>query len=777
MRPSVWLAIFGGLFAFLLVGSASAFASTCEYPDLLPDVTTLPTTPFFYGTGPSLARGTDGYALVTTQYPYPQVFFHRLSDAGDLLDTTGVGVSGNAFPSGAVVVGTPTGYALAFASGRSSVIFVRMNPSGAPVPPFLEWPASDNSNGPGLAWNGSEFGLAWLDEQMHLVFRRIDADGTPIGDSMLVSDRPAVDVVLAAGPTGFAVAWHGSEVTSPNSISDILFRTLARDGTPVGPETLLTPYDISGYWPDVIAIGDGYAVAWDAYNGLSNWGLWLAIAAPDGVLEPPVQVWPHGGYAGGTAPALGWTGTELMVAWGTSSGDRRIQTRRLSPEGTLLDEQVALTPDEREAWLGGLIWAGDRFAMSWGNEDRQAKFGFVACDCPDADADTVSVCRSDCDDTAGTVHPGGLENCNGVDDDCDIQVDEGLDISITCGTGSCERTVVACVDGTVNTCVPGPPAAEACNGIDDDCDGTPDNGDADGDGSFDCVDCSPTIGSIHPGAPETCNGVDDDCNQIVDDLSGVMDADGDGIAGACDNCPSTSNPGQEDPDHDGVGDACDNCPMASNPSQADTDGDGTADACDLCPLSPYPTTDADGDGQGADCDNCPSVANAGQENSDFDAFGDACDRCPGFVNAFNDDADADTLGDACDNCRFTPNFDQTDADDDGEGNACDVDDGVLMVWVTYPDQVEWDYEPTFFLYDVYRGDLDRLRETGESTQDPAVVPLAGQFCGLADALLIDDPPPLGKAVFYLVAVTTASGYEGIGNDSAGNPRNNAHPCP
>jgi hypothetical protein len=58
-----------------------------------------------------------------------------------------------------------------------------------------------------------------------------------------------------------------------------------------------------------------------------------------------------------------------------------------------------------------------------------------------------------------------------------------------------------------------------------------------------------------------------------------------------------------------------------------------------------------------------------------------------------------------------------------------------------------------------------------------VVPLAGQFCGLTDSFLLDEPPPLGKGVFYLVAVTTSSGYQGIGNDSAGHPRLNAHPCP
>jgi len=135
------------------------------------------------------------------------------------------------------------------------------------------------------------------------------------------------------------------------------------------------------------------------------------------------------------------------------------------------------------------------------------------------------------------------------------------------------------------------------------------------------------------------------------------------------------------------------------------------------------------------------------------------------------------LGNVCDNCPFNPNPEQSDSDDDGEGDACDLNDGLLMIWVTRPDEVDWDSEPGFVFYDVYRGDLERLKATGESTQDPAIVPLAGQFCGQIDPFLVDDPPPAGKGVFYLVAVTTSSGYLDIGEDSTGQARQNPHPCP
>jgi putative metal-binding protein len=46
----------------------------------------------------------------------------------------------------------------------------------------------------------------------------------------------------------------------------------------------------------------------------------------------------------------------------------------------------------------------------------------------------------------------------------------------TCGLGACQRTVAACTNGSPNTCTPGNPTPETCNGIDDNCNGTVDDG-------------------------------------------------------------------------------------------------------------------------------------------------------------------------------------------------------------------------------------------------------------------------------------------------------------
>ena len=66
------------------------------------------------------------------------------------------------------------------------------------------------------------------------------------------------------------------------------------------------------------------------------------------------------------------------------------------------------------------------------------------------------------------------ESCN-IDDDCDDNIDEDIE-DIECGVGECRRRVRGCINGQAPICEPGQPIAEICNGLDDDCDGAIDNG-------------------------------------------------------------------------------------------------------------------------------------------------------------------------------------------------------------------------------------------------------------------------------------------------------------
>ena len=126
--------------------------------------------------------------------------------------------------------------------------------------------------------------------------------------------------------------------------------------------------------------------------------------------------------------------------------------------------------------------------------DSDNDFVGNACDaCPNQPGPREdNGCPDECEPSA--------EICNGIDDDCDEQTDEGLG-STSCGVGACRRTVQNCVNGQQQQCVPGNPSPENCNdNIDNDCDGTINDG---------CQQCIPST--------EVCNGRDDDCDQQIDE--------------------------------------------------------------------------------------------------------------------------------------------------------------------------------------------------------------------------------------------------------------------
>lgn len=89
-----------------------------------------------------------------------------------------------------------------------------------------------------------------------------------------------------------------------------------------------------------------------------------------------------------------------------------------------------------------------------------------------------------CDPASSTCvcAPAGAEVCDGIDNDCDDQVDEGFDVGAACtaGVGACLSVgTVACDAQGASGCdaVPGAPSPEMCgDAVDSDCDGDPDNG-------------------------------------------------------------------------------------------------------------------------------------------------------------------------------------------------------------------------------------------------------------------------------------------------------------
>ncbi len=125
------------------------------------------------------------------------------------------------------------------------------------------------------------------------------------------------------------------------------------------------------------------------------------------------------------------------------------------------------------------------------------------------------------------------ETCNNLDDDCNGTTDNGdPGGGAACSTGkpgACAAGTQHCKSGVLE-CVPNAASgAEVCDGLDNDCDGTPDNNDPGGGGACDTTKkgrCAAGTNHCRGGklqceqtfqpALETCNGTDDDCDGTID---------------------------------------------------------------------------------------------------------------------------------------------------------------------------------------------------------------------------------------------------------------------
>ncbi|MBT9554990.1 MAG: hypothetical protein IV100_03125 [Myxococcales bacterium] len=314
----------------------------------------------------------------------------------------------------------------------------------------------------------------------------------------------------------------------------------------------------------------------------------------------------------------------------------------------------------------------------------------------------------------------GAEQCDGLDNDCDGEIDD------VPPTPCWPEKVDGLVQGGSSICHPGyrlcgecldhqGPTEEACDQLDNDCDGVVDEGPV-----LECVPpgtpkwllygegsrcqrgksaCGgPCIGFVGP-QPDFCNGLDEDCDGQTDE--GYIDIDVDGVANCVDN----------DDDDDGIVDAADVCPELADPQQADLDGDGVGDGCD---------TDDDGDGDFDDMDCAP--LDEARHVQALEVCNGIDDNCDGHIDYGLPDLDADGLMDLCDpdrdgdgdldavdcapddaargpsavercntsddDCDGLPDDGLPDFDQDGSGDSCDPDrdgDGNSNIFDCAPD--------------------------------------------------------------------------------------------
>ncbi len=363
-------------------------------------------------------------------------------------------------------------------------------------------------------------------------------------------------------------------------------------------------------------------------------------------------------------------------------------------------------------------------------EDEQQKDTEIEDPLGDADGDGFSSEEGDCDDNDASVVPGAAEACDGIDNNCDGAVDEGL-------SSTWYRDTDADGYGDAET------AVDACE--------PPDDHVADG------TDCDDTRPDVYPGAPDTCDGLDNDCDGSTDEDGTVTyyaDADGDGYGSAaaplatceapgegyvsdntdCDDTRADANPGEievcDEIDNDCDGEVDEG---VTSTFYEDRDGDGygtdaaTDEAC--IPLTGYAPLEGD-------CDDDDPDFNPGADETCADAEDYNCDGSTGYVDA---DLDGHAACTECDdsNAAVNPAASEVcnDIDDDCDGDIDDddasLDLGTATAWYADADADAYgDATLSVVACDAPAGSVADATDCDDTTSD--VSPGARELCNGID---------------------------------------------
>lgn len=221
--------------------------------------------------------------------------------------------------------------------------------------------------------------------------------------------------------------------------------------------------------------------------------------------------------------------------------------------------------------------------------------GFAAADAPSrmfcgAVLAGYSTTSGDCDDTRAEAYPDAPELCNGLDDNCDGQMETGV--------ASRVWYLDSDRDG-VGRMGPGTEACDPPSALHVEVTG----------------DCDDERADVHPAAVETCNGVDDNCDGRVDESF----TEGPGALGlacseACDGTYACNSAG--------TGTECVGTPPAPLFTDADGDGEGNGEPVgEWCPGTRMPPMTATNT---LDCDDADIATNT-QGTEVCDGLDNDCD--------------------------------------------------------------------------------------------------------------------------------------------------------
>ncbi len=309
-----------------------------------------------------------GIAWADTRNGNWEVYFARINSSGSKIGADVRVTYDDAGSNESSLIWNGSQYGLSWSDerdGNDEIYFVRLDTSGTKIGSDIRITFDPNSsNQSSLAFTGSQYAILWKDNRNandEIYFARLESTGNKIGSDIRVTYEENLSAYpcLAYQGSEYGIAWLDSR-----NVAGIYFARLDSSGNKISSDESMTRDTSFHQYPSLAWTGANYGVSWqnDLYG--NNEIFFVRFDSSGNKMGSEIRVTSDPGNS--QAPSLIWRGLEYALAWQDNrDGPTEVYMARLDPDGNKIGSDVRVTYNASISTSPCLTWGGNKYGLSW----------------------------------------------------------------------------------------------------------------------------------------------------------------------------------------------------------------------------------------------------------------------------------------------------------------------------------------------------------------------------------------------------------------------------